>query len=167
MFKLLIFTAVFLLFSGDIYADDIQNLCGKVKSSKNNANYVEGIDVKGNKVTPADLNSNISSPLYNLIIIPIRFDLAQRYGLNLPLGADLKPTIADIKIFSDGTIKYNDADISNNISKLCDSYDSKDKNIQYNQSEQHGHESSDPVISSDKIEGSFPHEEIAKPRYND
>ncbi len=152
MFKLFIFTAVFLLFSRGAYADDIQDLCSKINIYENDANYVASIDVNGNKVPSADLysNSDVLSSLYNPIIIPVRIDMVQRYGLNnLPLGADLKPTIAYIKIFSDGTVKYNDADISNNINSLCENYYGRYKNIQYNQSEQHGHESDDPVISSD------------------
>ncbi len=172
MFKIFVFITAFLIFPPSSYADNIKNLCRVLNSSSDNmvaADYVAGVDVNGNAVVPADLGSNgtLSSLYDDPIIIPIRIDIAKRYGLNLPLGADLKPTIADIKIFSDGHVKYNNSDISNNISTFCKNYDDEIKKIQSNQLEQHRHESSDPVISSDKIEGSYPQEDIAQPHYND
>lgn len=131
------------------------------------AEYVPGVDVHGNPVKPADLGTSLSKHIYTPVIIPIEIDLAARYGFTLPAGVELKPTVADIKIFQDGRIQYNGKDISNNIETLCSNYQNQNKKIQSGQAEQHGHESNHPVISSDKIEGRYPDDAQKRPKYND
>ena len=148
----------------------ITTLCKYSNHNESNvpsAEYVPGVDVYGNPVTSADLGSSSSAHIYNPVIIPIEVDLAARYGFTLPAGVELKPTVADIKIFQDGRIQYNGKDISNNIETLCSNYQNQNKKIQSNQAEQHGHESHHPVISSDKIEGRYPDDVQKRPKYND
>lgn len=156
---------------GSAASEDIDTLCRtaehySARSAPVGAEYVPGVDVHGKAVASADINESPQS-LHNPIIIPIELNLAQRYGLNLPLGIELKPTVADIKIFDDGHIQYNGVDISDQIETVCENRKAEHKKIQSNQTEQHGHESSDPVLSSDKIEGQYPDDKQDRPHYND
>lgn len=149
---------------------NIKTLCKYSNHDDTNipgAEYVPGVDVDGNPVAPADLGSSPSGHIYNPVIIPIEIDLAARYGFTLPADVELKPTVADIKIFQDGRIQYNGKDISNNIETFCSNYQNQNKKIQSDQAEQHGHETHDPVISSDKIEGRYPDDAQKRPKYND
>ncbi len=83
--------------------------------------------------------------------------------------------MGQIHIYENGDIKYNEKNISQDLIKLCAKHTAENKNNQQNQTEQHGHESSNPVMSSadksDKIEGQFPprkpKETQKSPRYNE
>ena len=133
--------------------NQISKLCSLVKQEHNpaGADYVPGIDVHGNAVAPADLNTGLGA--LDPIEIPIKIDLASRYGLDLPADMSAEPEVANIKIFQSGDIEYNDKNITQNIEELC-------KN--------HGQDKSNPVPSekpkapaettpqNDKIEGQYP-----------
>lgn len=181
MFRRL-FVIAFLLFPSHSYAQDekahLDVLCNHVKNAQTpsqGADYVAGVDVHGKSVKPADLSQNEANIINNPVIIPIELDLVQRYGLNLPNGIELEPTLGHIQIYENGNIKYNEKNISQDIIKLCERYEAENKKNQPNQTEQHGHESSNPVLSSadksDKIEGQFPprkpKETQKSPRYNE
>ncbi len=121
------------------------------------AEYIPNVDIKGNPVKPADLNDNIA--VLDPIIIPLEIDIAQRYGINLPLGAQMDAKIANIKIHSDGHIEFNERDISTNIEKLCTEYQKehrqeKDNPVVSNDQIKQIHKTQDE--SSDKIEGQYP-----------
>lgn len=135
-------------------AEKPRDVCSHVKNQPQSANYISGIDVNGNQVISADLNS--TSFINDPIIIPIDLNIAQLYGISLPDGIELKPEIKNIKIFSNGIIIYNDEDISEAIHALCNSAPDQSKKNQSDQEEERRHESPYPVLSSDKIEGQFP-----------
>lgn len=155
---------LFLIFPALAHAQDdaIAKLCAHINSSEqleeNGAEYVPGVDVDGNSVTPADLadGTGKSNIINDPIVLPIDIDLAGRYGLNLPSGIELEPNIANIIIFSDGHIAYENEDITASIKSLCEEPNIQMKKNQSNQKEPHGHESANPVLSSDKIEGQYP-----------
>ncbi len=130
------------------------------------ADYVPGVDVHGKAVAPADLNNSTSPYIQNPVVIPIEVDLAQRFGLILPLGIELKPTVADLEIYQDGRIKYEGKELKQDIQSVCKNYHDHRKKNQSDQTEQHGHESRNPVLSSDKIEGQYPEDEPKRPKYN-
>ncbi len=160
------------LFSSMAYAEEIslKTIC---KSSIHHikhpvsADYVPGVDIHGNTVASADLNDNAPKYIKDPIFIPIEVDLAQRFGLNLPLGIELEPTVADLEIYQDGRIKYEGIELKQDIETLCENYHAHHKKNQSNQTEQHGHESRDPVLSSDKIEGQYPDDQPKRPHYNE
>lgn len=159
------------LFSSVAYAEQmsLKTICNNPIHQKKptvSADYVPGVDIHGNTVAPADLNDRASPYIKNPILIPIEVDLAQRFGLNLPLGVELKPTVADLEIYQDGRIKYEGRELKQDIETLCKNYHAHHKKNQSNQTEQHGHESRDPVLSSDKIEGQYPEDKPKRPKYN-
>lgn len=73
------------------------------------ASYTPGVDVKGNKVTPADLDGTgqISAP--DAISIPLTLDLASRLGIPPGGNADYlaRPVIGDVVVSSDGHVTFN------------------------------------------------------------
>lgn len=81
------------------------------------AEYVAGADVEGNVVAPADLQSNFQYPP---VVIPITLNLAQKFGLNLPNGIELKPDVGQMEIFQDGRVRFNGKDISGKVQDRCE-----------------------------------------------
>lgn len=115
------------------------------------ANYVAGVDVHGKPVVPADLNdggANIADP----VIIPIQIDLAAYFGLGLPAGVNLEPTVSEMKIYQDGRIEYNGKNIAKPVRQAC----GEAKNIQQAIPKPDGQGQPDAVGSGDKIEGKYP-----------
>lgn len=80
-------------------------------------NYQPGIDVHGKAVAPADLNAPL--PDLDPVRIPITIDLAEHFALDLPAGLELKPDVADLEIYQDGRITYNNQDLSRRIYSVC------------------------------------------------
>ena len=140
----------------------IEKFCSELSQYKkpqgvSGPEYVPDVDVHGNKVASADLN--VSLPVLDPVIIPLEFDLAQRYGLNLPLGAEAKPIVAQIAIYQDGRIFYNSEDISSRTYNVCAMVE-KEK-ISHGQEDPHTISSSDTKKPLDKqgqdiIEGQYP-----------
>ncbi|PCI56282.1 MAG: hypothetical protein COB36_05775 [Alphaproteobacteria bacterium] len=155
------------VFSSPVYAadkTDIPALCRQMDDFKNSAEYVPNVDVHGKHVTPADVSMSSSQYINNPIVIPIEIDLIDRFGLSLPTEISLKPTIASLKIYQDGRVKYNDEDVTERTLSLC-----KDKQeiTQIPQSE-HGQRAHNPLPSSDKIEGQYPDDRKSHtPHYNE
>lgn len=160
--------------------EEIKTLCRHVQSyqNRNSADYVPGVDVHGNPVEPADLNNAQSSLISNPVVIPIEIDLATRYGLSLPTGIELEPTVASIEIYNDGHVTYNGRDITKRAQTLCAQEKGTSNNKRQLQDDRHS--ASDPVLSSgkthgepdDKIEGEYPPAEDTSskrktPDYND
>lgn len=121
------------------------------------ADYVPGVDVNGNKVVPADLGQDGAYPNLNPITIPIQIDLMQRYGLDLPLGAEMKPEVANLNIYADGRVEYNGQDISPQIKTMCEN-EAESENP-------HGQEATNVIDSTPKqdeskdvISGAYPAE---------
>lgn len=115
------------------------------------ADYVPEVDVHGKRVASAEVGGSTNFAK-NPIEIPIALDLAQRYGLNLPQGMELKPSVADLKIHQDGRVTYNDQDITKKVKSSCE-------NQQKTAAEPvktDGHKAADAVVSSDKIDGQYP-----------
>ena len=142
--------------------DSVVAICDAIhKAQKESADYVPNVDVHGNSVAPADLNTNASNFFNDPIVIPIEIDLVQRFGLGVPADIDLKPTVTSLKIYQDGRVRYNDEeDISDRLLEICADHQKSENNT----AQEHRHKATDPVVSSDdkndKIEGQYP------PRYN-
>lgn len=113
--------------------------------SKNHAEYLAGVDVHGRDVVPADLNGVNTYPP---VVIPITLNLAQKFGLNLPSGVELKPEVGQIEIFQDGRIRFNGDDILEKIQEHCES---RAKEIKPD-----GQEPPHDIGSADTIGGEYP-----------
>jgi|GEM_PF-2838347 len=141
--------------------DAIDKLCEHVNQERprhNSAEYIPGMDVHGNPVVPASPpDSGMKSRILNeTIALPINVDLAERYGLELPAGLNIEPNVANVVLFSDGSIGYGNENITPSIKSFCEALSQEIEKNQSNQEEPHGHESANPVLSSDKIIGQYP-----------
>ncbi|PCI98873.1 MAG: hypothetical protein COB14_07180 [Alphaproteobacteria bacterium] len=156
-----------LVFASPVYAadkTDVSALCRQLDDLRNSAEYVPNVDVHGKHVAPADVSRSSSQYINNPIIIPIEIDLIDRFGLSLPTEISLKPTIASLKIYQDGRVKYNDEDVTERTLSLC-----KDKQeITHIPQSEHGQRAHNPLPSSDKIEGQYPDDRKSRaPHYNE
>lgn len=143
---------------------DVSALCRHIDDLRNNVEYVPNIDVHGKHVTPADISTTAPQYINNPIVIPIEIDLIDRFGLSFPTEISLKPTIASLKIYQDGRVKYNDEDVTKRTLTLC-----KDKQeITHIPQSEHGQSAHNPLPSSDKIEGQYPDDRKSHtPHYNE
>lgn len=102
----------------------ISTLCEQLNPAEGaqSPEYVGGRDIKGNPVTPADLNQNISSIVYP-IEIPVELHLLDLLDLGAPervqKSGDLDANVVYFKVFEDGHVEYNGLDISDRASHFC------------------------------------------------
>lgn len=135
MFRIVLLCVILVFAAQSAYADGVdevrvKTLCKTIQPHTPahgfaGADYVPGVDVHGKTVAPADLSGGI--PAMNPVVVPIELDLAQRFGLALPAGVEMKPEIARIEIFQDGRILYNGADISQRIHSTCEQVSNSEK----------------------------------------
>jgi len=151
VFILIFFTPV-TCFASD--STPVHRICDEISKSsvRQSADYVPGVDVHGKAVASADLNGSSLETL-NPVSIPIELDLAQAFGLSFPTGIELNPIVANLQIFHDGRVVYNDVDLTQKVQNFCVE-PPKDPIVETQK--QDGQQSFDPVVSSDKIEGAFP-----------
>ncbi len=76
-----------------------------------------------------DMSNEITSSMAQTVTIPITIDLAERYDITIPEGADFDANFGFIEIDADGSVFYNGEDISGNIEDKCDD-DSGSKNTE-------------------------------------
>lgn len=80
--------------------------------------YKGGIDQKGNFVVAADIGVTFA-PMEYPIDIPLQLDLLKKFNMNVPLGIIAEPEIAGLKIYQDGTVKYNGQDVTQPVGIFC------------------------------------------------
>ncbi len=81
--------------------------------------YKAGVDVQGNPVVGADLGAPLKPLDGPAVVIPVDINLASRFNVALPAGAEIKPAIAALKIYADGRVEYNGQDISGQVHDMC------------------------------------------------
>ncbi len=81
--------------------------------------YKAGVDVQGNPVLGADLGAPLKPLDGPAVVIPVDINLASRFNVALPAGAEIKPAIAALKIYADGRVEYNGQDISGQVHDMC------------------------------------------------
>ncbi|MFP4385792.1 MAG: hypothetical protein ACLFRA_01130 [Alphaproteobacteria bacterium] len=155
-FLLFVFTPAFA--QEDKSLSGLEQLCNLHHPEKSGAEYVPGMDVHGNSVVPADLHPELKGSAFpnNPVVFPITIDLAKRYGLDFPGGLELDSDVSTLTVFRDGRMVFGKQDVSASVKSGCEDLVSQTKKKQSHQEEQHRHESSNPVLSSDKIEGQYP-----------
>ncbi len=100
----------------------VSSFCQQIRDYQSgDADYQAGVDVNGNAVAPADLNS-IDMPIVDPVALPVEIYLQDYFDLDFPdvPGLELKPTIADLEIFQDGRVLYNGQDISQPLLEQCE-----------------------------------------------
>lgn len=80
--------------------------------------YQPGVDVNGNAVEGADLNSSpVQVPDY--IEVPLTVELSKAFNISLNEGGELKSVIGSLKLFRDGKVEYNGADVTSQAEQFC------------------------------------------------
>ncbi len=79
--------------------------------------YQPGVDVNGKPVAPADVQPVVNM-VPDFIEVPMTMDLAKDLGI-LPIGTDIKMSVANLKLYKDGKVEYNGQDISSSAAALC------------------------------------------------
>ncbi|MBK9585074.1 MAG: hypothetical protein KA099_10920 [Alphaproteobacteria bacterium] len=144
--KYVVLFSLFCLSGVHAYAEEAEtisenNPCKELEQLQTGgADYVPGVDVDGNAVAPADLEQQVPA-VFDPVIIPITVDLAERYGLTLPAGVELKPEVAWMEIYRDGRVLFNGEDVQGRVKTACLLENAE------NPPEQDGQPSPDPLVS--------------------
>ena len=88
-------------------------------SSTNNVVYQAGVDVNGNPVVPAQLNSDPIIDSLNIVKVPLNINLAQRVSRLSGQGIQMDAPLGMLEIHQDGKIKYNGEDWTKPVMTLC------------------------------------------------
>ena len=100
------------------------NLCDQISSHTPNTD----VNFKPNSddVVPADLNP-LRAAAPDKIDIPITVELAERFpALNIDPDFLLRPEVANLSIYQDGRVEYNNQDITTQIHAECGKSQSAD-----------------------------------------
>ncbi|MGB4106644.1 MAG: hypothetical protein WBK55_02480 [Alphaproteobacteria bacterium] len=81
-------------------------------------NYQPGVSTTGKYVVPADVNKVLRNN-YDAVEIPVEMNLLQSLNVTAPAGTEIKPTVAVLKVYGDGRVKYNDQDVTQQAQQLC------------------------------------------------
>lgn len=118
---------------------DMNKICEQLTAYDGaGANFIPGMDVNGNPVTPADLENGDGPGIYDPVIIPISIDLS-----GYAPGAELKPEVSWLEIYQDGRVLFNGEDIGPDIRARCPQ---DDLGLF---PEQDGQNPADPLVSGD------------------
>ncbi len=79
--------------------------------------YKPGVDVNGNEVASADVNSSPQIVSSTYTEVPLNIDLAKKLNLSQP--AEMVTNFGNLKVYNDGRVIYNGQDISSNVNSLC------------------------------------------------
>lgn len=115
--KLFIATFIFLSFSTQVKAEEYA-AC-KLLPDSQSAAYQAGVDVDGNAVVPADLNSNSMAGMMNVVKVPLEIDLAKKISSLKQAGIEMNAPLGMMEIHQDGKILYNGQDITSPMMTLC------------------------------------------------
>ena len=88
------------------------------KNISGNPDYQPGVDVDGNPVQPADLNSKTKTSIYPFKI-PIELDMVRWLNMDLQGQLNINNDIAYITLHEDGHAEYNGHDLTGNVEYAC------------------------------------------------
>ena len=102
-------------------ADDKDKVCKLVStySPAQNVVYQAGVDVNGNPVVGADLNTSPMNEALNIIKVPLNVDLAQRVARLTGQGIEMNAPLGMLEIQQNGKITYNGEDWTKPVMTLC------------------------------------------------
>lgn len=119
--KRLIFVML-LLVAMPAHAEDVsvRTLCQMLPQHVPDAsvNYQPGVSTNGKYVVPADVNKVLNNN-FDAVEIPVEMNLLQSLNINAPVGTEIKPTVAVLKVYGDGRVKYNEQDVTQQAQQLC------------------------------------------------
>ncbi|MCE7886002.1 MAG: hypothetical protein DYH13_00660 [Alphaproteobacteria bacterium PRO2] len=119
--KRFIFVALILI-AVPAHAEDVstRTLCQMLPQyqADPSVNYTPGVDVHGKPVVPGDVNKVLRNN-FDAVEIPVEMNLLHNLNVNAPAGTEIKPTVAVLKVYGDGRVKYNEQDVTQQAQNLC------------------------------------------------
>ena len=119
-----VFVLAMMFFAPSAFAQDIQikTDCRVPAPQTAGADYVPGVDAKGNPVKPANIEGALQPVVYP-IDIPVSLDMMRFLNLSIPDVSNdavkLEANIAYVKVYEDGRVEYNGQNISDRVSYSC------------------------------------------------
>jgi hypothetical protein len=114
--------AILMLVAVPAHAEDVstRTLCQMLPQHVPDAsvNFQPGVSANGKYVAPADVNKVLRNN-FDAVEIPVEMNLLQNLNVTAPAGAEIKPTVAVLKVYGDGRVKYNDQDVTQQAQNLC------------------------------------------------
>jgi len=115
-----------LLFSFPVMAQgvngggDTEAVCDALTKYKkiNSATYVPGVDVSGNAVVSADLNTP-DTVIKNITKVPLTVNLANRLRSLQGAGLEMQSNIGMLEIHEDGRVMFNDQNLTSDVKTVC------------------------------------------------
>ncbi len=89
-----------------------------VKEHFVSADYVPGVDVKGNPVVPADVKAQ-ANEYVDVIRIPVTVDMAQNLTQALPQGTEMNAAVAMVEIYKNSRVMMNGQDVTSAAYNHC------------------------------------------------
>lgn len=122
-----LFFAFLLFFAVPVNAQQLtlETACSHISSGASGAEYKAGVDVKGNPVAPADIETEAGTELIKYpLTIPVDIDAIRFMDANtaqalVNAGADLETNIANVILQEDGHVEFNGVDLSDRIDFEC------------------------------------------------
>lgn len=155
VFTIVAFCCCFISYT--VNAGAYEEICDGLKQSAVSkpptwgADYIDGIDVHGNKVVTADLAP--AKQVFDPIVVPIKLDVAKKFGITLPDFMTMESDVYHVFIDGHGRVHFNDKDVTERVRIVCSEYNQEN----YEQTPQdHGHEQVNAVPSDDIIHGQYP-----------
>ncbi|MCB9991415.1 MAG: hypothetical protein H6867_08555 [Rhodospirillales bacterium] len=124
MIRIFVMTLVALAFVplGQAQAQINQAMCSYLPSNSGahlaGANYVPGVDVRGNAVVPADVNAQVPGSV-DVIRFPVTVDMAQQLTQTLTQGTEMQAPVMMVEIHTGGGVMIDGVDVTNNAYRLC------------------------------------------------
>ncbi len=85
----------------------------------NDVTFKPGVDVNGRNVPPPDLPGGSPIGINEFLEVPLTVDLAQRLSQPVPAGVEMKAIIGNLRLYKDGRITNNGADVIPQASTMC------------------------------------------------
>ncbi len=120
MKKMILGLCLFILYVPEAMAQNSRAVCEflPVREHFLGADYVPGVDVRGNPVVPADVRARANS-FVDVIKIPVTLDLAQQVNGRLPSGLALEAGVGVLEIHKDSRVLYNGEELSGPVYAYC------------------------------------------------
>ncbi|HQX27512.1 MAG TPA: hypothetical protein PKX38_06205 [Alphaproteobacteria bacterium] len=100
--------AILMLVAVPAHAEDVstRTLCQMLPQHVPDAsvNFQPGVSANGKYVAPADVNKVLRNN-FDAVEIPVEMNLLQNLNVTAPAGAEIKPTVAVLKVYGDGRVK--------------------------------------------------------------
>lgn len=118
--RIFLFLSMFVVLSFPVQAQEEDMLCTllSVYQPSDDVAYKAGVDVNGNAVVPADLNtSKIQLP--TVIKVPLQLDMAKRLERMMAINLEADAQLGLVEIYDNGRVVYDGKTITKSTAAAC------------------------------------------------